>query len=252
MRLQLIKLIHKAFMVGMPLIAYNPFSNKFIAPITIKPYSTYLNFKLDDFQKDYLTEYIHKFSNKLSLTPIKLSASDTIGYYLSVNIYNCSSSLFMNNYVDVTRCEINTYVKDTNNNYGTLIIDYNSNGLSVDPVDLFKDSKNSIIYKDDKNIKCYAKDENIDFSINYNFLETKPYYVSGSLVSSTDNIFYKNGICDKLYYDSSLTNSVTISPKKYTDFSFKFKDLVFNKIHSIFFFKDELRFICSIWDNLYL
>ena len=259
----LLKLIHKAILVGMPLIAYNPFSNKFNAPFTVKPYSTYLNFKLDDIQKDYLTSYIHNFSTILSLTPIKLSPSDTEGYYLSVNIYNCSSPLFLNNDIDITRCEINTYVKDINNNYGTLIIDYNSNGFSLDPVNLFKPIHKSIIHKekdkdkanihkDDSFIKCSAKDKDIDFRINYNHLETKKYHVSDSLVSFTDYIFYKNGICDKLFYDSSLTNSLTKSPKIYNDFYFKYKDLEFTKIHSIFYFTDELRFVCNMWDNLYL
>ena len=246
-----LKVIHKIILVGMPLVVYNPFTNKLNAPFNVKEYSTYLNFKLDNYQKDYLNAYIHQFTNNLSLTPVKISKTDKEDYYLSVNIYNCSSPLFLNNDVDVTRCEINTYVKDNNNNYGTIILDYNSNGFSLDPVDLFKFNQNTKMEKIDNVIKCIAKDEKIDLSINYNYLKTKKYSMDESLVKFTDNIFYKNGICEKLYYDSSLTTAVTISPIKFTDFKFKYKDLVFEKIHSIFYFKNDVNFICSLWDNLY-
>ena len=44
---------------------------------------------------------------------------------------------------EITRCELNTYVKDHNGNYGTLIIDYLSNELSMDPLNIFKSKHKS-------------------------------------------------------------------------------------------------------------
>ena len=69
------------------------------------------------------------------------------GYYLSLNIYNCTSPVFLNDKV-TTRFEINTYVNDECRK-GTLIIDYLSNELSMDPVNIFK-RLSSLSYSNDK------------------------------------------------------------------------------------------------------
>lgn len=46
----------------------------------------------------------------------------TKDYYLSLNIYNCSSPIFNTiTQEQVTRCEINTYVTDSNKNIGTML-----------------------------------------------------------------------------------------------------------------------------------
>ena len=71
------------------------------------------------------------------------------------------------------------------------------------------------------------------------------------LVEYTDKIFYKNGIYDKVYYDSSLTQAETLFVCKFDKFIFRYKDMVFTDINSIFYFKKNIKFVGSMWDNLY-
>ena len=251
MKILFFKAFYKTFSAVLPLITYRSLLNKYSAPFNVNKYSTYVNFKLDKSQVEYLDNYIHEYSDTLKLAPISLSPFQMPEYLLSVNFYNCSSTLFLNNEQDVTRFELNTYVRDKDNNLGTLIVDYCSNSLSLDPVDLFKSKDNVSFVRTNDTIKIDVNNEKIRFSIDYNYLETRKHKISRSFIKYTDNIFYKNGVCDKLYYDSSLINSDTRTPSKPARFKFNYKDLVFEKIHSIFYFNNNLRFICNIWDNFY-
>jgi hypothetical protein len=253
----LLKLIYKSILTGMPILTYNAFTNMYNIPFTVKPYSTYLNFKMDPIQIDEISKYVEKFSGNLSLVPIKLSVLDKPSYFISVNIYNCTSPLFLNGNKAISRCEINTYVKDHNNKMGTLILDYGSNSLSLDPISLFKkgDTTNFLkIQENDKNsgeIECTSINPNFDFHVKYSLKSNKNFFMTKSMISYTDNIFYKNGICDKLYYDSSLVNSNTKIPFIVNDYHFNYKGMRFKNLHSVFFFDNEINFICSLWHNLF-
>lgn len=254
----LLKLIYKSILTGMPILTYNAFTNMYNIPFSVKPYSTYLNFRMDTTQISEISKYVEKFSSNLSLVPIKLSIFDKPSYFISVNIYNCTSPLFLNNNQPITRCEINTYVKDRNNKTGTLILDYGSNSLSLDPVGLFKKGGSSNFLKIQDNsgknngeIECSSLNSLFNFRVRYSLKSIKNFFMTKSMVSYTDNIFYKNGIYDKLYYDSSLVNSITKIPFTVKDFYFKYKGINFDNLHSVFFFDEEINFICSLWHNLY-
>lgn len=250
MKLLIIKALYKTLLSTLPIFTYNSISNLFFIPFNVQPYSTYVNFKLDNYQINILKKYIQKYTENLELYPIKILPNDIPSYFLSVNIYNCTSPIFLNK--NVTRCEINTYVKDKYNNYGTLILDYCSNFLSLDPVDLFKNGEQALFLQKNNNFQYKIKNNDINFDINLKIIEkTIKNEISESLIKFTDNIFYKNGICDKLYYDSSLVKSNILFPEFYKDFSFEYKQLNLKKIHSIFLFKDRMNFICGLWHNLY-
>jgi len=253
----LLKLIYKSILTGMPILTYNAFTNMYNIPFTVKPYSTYLNFKMDTNQLNEISKYVEKFSSNLSLVPIKLSILDKPSYFISVNIYNCTSPLFLNGNKPITRCEINTYVKDHNNKTGTLILDYGSNSLSLDPLGLFKKGGISNFLKIQENgkstgeIECNSVNSIFNFHVRYSLKSIKNFFMTKSMVSYTDNIFYKNGICDKLYYDSSLVNSITKIPFIVNDYHFNYKGMDFDNLHSVFFFDDDINFICSLWHNLF-
>ena len=251
--IKLLKFVYRALLTGLPMVTYNPISKfNFHAPLLVEPYSTYLNFKLDDNQSNYISNYISKFNSNLEMVPISILPEETPNNYLSVNIYNCSSPSFMSD-KKITRCEINTYVKDDNDNYGTLIIDYLCNDLSMDPVNIFKvPSYTSYKIKDIYNcIDCFSKNDNINLKLNYTQFEDISFDISDSLIKYTDNVYYKNGIIDKIYYDSSLTDANIKSPLLFYNFTFNYKELSFDKIDSIFYFKNPLKFVGSIWDNIY-
>ena len=254
MRLNFLKFVYRGILTGMPLLTYNPITkNTLNIPLEVKPFSTYLNFKLNDFQTDYLNNYIHKYTDKLELVPINILPNEEKSNYLSVNIYNCSSPAFINEEKEVTRCELNTYVKDHDGNYGTLIIDYLSNELSMDPLNIFKSKEKTEFYNNDiyKNINCQSIKDKIDLKLNYTSIFDTGQEISDDLIKYTDNIFYKNGIFDKVYYDSSLVNANVRTPSLYLNLSFNYKDLTFDDVDSIFYFTNKIKFIGGMWDNIY-
>lgn len=254
MRLNLLKFVYRGLLTGMPLLTYNPITkNTLNMPLTVKPYSTYLNFKLNDNQSQYLNNYISEYTDSLELVPINIFPNDKESNYLSLNIYNCSSPVFINEEKEITRCELNTYVKDKDGNYGTLIIDYLSNELSMDPLNIFKSKEETNFYNDDvyKIINCQSFNDQIDLKLNYTTIRDYNQEISDELIKYTDNIYYKNGILDKVYYDSSLVNADVRSPLLFFNLTFNYKDLSFDKLDSIFYFTNEIKFIGGMWENLY-
>ena len=123
----------------------------------------------------------------------------------------------------------------------------------MDPVNIFK-QKSSIVKFKSKNIytyiDCYSDEELIKLNLNFTRFRDKLFKISDNLVDFTDKIYYKSGILDKLYYDTSLTRAVAMSPIHIYNFTFLYRNLSFNKIDSIFYFTQDIDFVGSIWDNL--
>ena len=256
----ILKLFYSSMLFGMPPIMNNPINkNTLYSPFVVQPFSTYINFKLDKEQIDYIKLYLKKYSNNLKLVSSKINKNDTKDYYLSINIYNCTSPLFyMVSNEPITRCEINTYISNTNNITGTLIMDYVSNKLSIDPDNIFKNPETLKFYNKVDDISNnvmhgFANSKNIFLSMKYNITPKnniiKENNIDQQLISLSDHIFYNNGIYDKLFYDSSLINNKIVFPN-YFDIYFKFFDLEFTKPHSVFYFTDTINFIGGMWDNI--
>lgn len=249
--LPLLKFVYRGLLTGLPILTYNPISKlNFHSPFDVKPFSTYINYKLDVNQFNYINEYLN--NSKMLLDKVSLdNVKDD--YYLSINIYNCSVPIIPAE-GDVTRCEINTYVNEINEGKGTVILDYESNALSMDPVNIFKNKNKDDIYflnKKDNIIASCVSDNielKLDCKFNPNDLE---FEVGDHLIDYSDKIFYKNSIYDKLFYDTTLTRAVTKTPTFVKNITFRFGDLVFDKPDSIFYFEKELNFAGSIWHNLY-
>ena len=68
-----LKFFYNALLTGMPSLTYNPFNkNTLHAPFVVNEYSTYINYKLDEPQKDYINNFLNKNSNGFELLPISL------------------------------------------------------------------------------------------------------------------------------------------------------------------------------------
>jgi hypothetical protein len=242
----LLKLFHRLLILGSPIMQNAPFN--------VEPYSTYLNFKLSELQVSKLTNYIREHDDTLRLVPIRISQYESPDYFLSVNIYNVTSPLFMNENWPVTRCELNTYVKDMAGNIGTLILDYCSNGLSIDPVNLVKWPSYTYFGRDfEGNLRSGGVGDGFRLMCE---METdvgidKPFFVSNDLHKHTDLIYYKNGVYDRIRYDASLVYARVLRPVlRSLTFQYNRIGEGENKLHSVFYFPARLNFLCSIWDNL--
>lgn len=254
MKLSFLRFIYNGLLTGMPIITYNPITqNTLNVALTVEPYSTYINFKLDDHQTKYLSDYIGQYTNVLELVPIPMTELDTESNYLSVNVYNCTSPVFMNEEQVITRCEINTYVRDKRTGVvGTLIVDYLCNGLSMDPLNIFKFPGGARFTNTDlhNEIECVSTKEEIYLVANISKHINFTFSISDELIKYTDNIYYKNGIFDKVYYDSSLVDASIETPGLDTGVKFRYKDICFTEADSIFYFTNNIRFIGGMWENL--
>lgn len=270
MRLNLLKFVYRGILTGMPLVAYNPITKTTLhVPFTIKPQSTYVNYKLDQSQVNELNDYIHGYDPTMDIVNVKLLSNEMDrAPYLSVNIYNCSSPIFFNENNDITRLEVNTYVQKWNEtsktyDYGTLILDYTSNELSMDPIHLFK-SKEDIRFKSEysdnihynTSIHCMSAKDELDLHIDFmpwfhNEVMNKNISIHEDLIQYSDAIYYKNGIYDKLYYDSSLTNAPIEVPSMIMRSDFYYKGMIFDEPDHVFFFTRPIFFVGGMWDNVF-
>lgn len=257
---RILRVFYNALLTGMPIISNNAYNkNTLYASFTVDNDSTYINYKLnrDDYTKIY--NYINNddinpkyLDNKLDIKKIGILKDDSLDYYLSINIYNCTSPLFNTVTTDyVTRCEINTYVIDKDHNLGTLIIDYASNYLSLDPDNLIK-LPSTTIYNKINNYKYYSKVSTKNIDLEFNIEYNKLYYydrINPMLVEYSDYIYYVNGVYDKLFYDSSLLKN-TISFSNNYNINCTFLGINLNNPDSVFKFKDPINFVGGMWDNL--
>jgi hypothetical protein len=253
--MKLLKFIYRGLLTGLPSLTYNPYKlNTFIAPFEVLPMSTYINYKLNKEQLETVSNFLSKMSsNKSELIRSHINNYGEQDYFLSVNVYNCTSPVFDSFSKESSRCEINTYINNIDFGLGTVILDYTSNSLSMDPVNKFKSPETTMFKNINNTIICKSKNNNIDFSLNYTFdySKDKSIEIDEDLVKLTDKIYYTNGIFDKLYYDTSLTHAELYKPLNISELYFKFLGLEFGEPDSVFYFKNEIRFTGGLWENLY-
>lgn len=248
-----LKFVYNGLLTGLPSLTYNPFTRQtFVTEFNVQPFSTYINYKIDMNNFKKINEILDNDSI-FNLEKVKLEKNN-YDYYLSVNVYNCSLPIIPTNN-DITRLEINTYVveKDNNQNFGTLLLDYLSNELSMDPVNIFKQKEKGTFYFKKNNNDFLVYSNNSDININCNFRlhkNSKNLKISNDLLKFSDNIYYKNGIYDKLFYDSSLTYP-SIKELEVIKSEFTFNNITFDKPDFVFTFENKINFCGGMWKNVY-
>lgn len=262
MQLRWLKFIYNGLLTGMPPMTYNAISKTtFHVPFTIQPYSTYINYALTSEQQKTIQNYIHEYDSDIEMVPVKLFAlEETAKYYLSVNVYNCSSPIFFTDKdKSITRLEINTYIKKKDKK-GTLLLDYTSNALSMDPVHGFKLPESLDFYfpsfkTNQASIHTTSEKDNVNLKMNYLPFNYQPPHKQAklheNLIKYSDRIYYKNGIFDKLYYDSSLAMAHVVISMYHDQDIFQYRNLTFKHPISIFYFENPIYFTGGMWDNLF-
>ena len=68
--------------------------NTLHSSFTVNEYSTYINYRLNNPQLKIINEYLNTNTNELTIKPSSLLHDNSKDYFLSINIYNCSSPIF--------------------------------------------------------------------------------------------------------------------------------------------------------------
>ncbi len=247
--MKLLKFFYSGLLTGMPSIVYNPFTRANIhVPFNVLPESLYINYKLTPEEKNVVENYISEKNLKFNMEKITMQKNIKSGYYLSLNIYNCTSPVFLNS-KETTRFEINTYVNDECQK-GTLIVDYLSNELSIDPVNIFK-RLSSLTYSNNKIVgKSKSQEIYLETKICIDPVNDEYVFITDDLTDYSDNIFYMNGIYDKLFYDASLTKAILKKPTL-CDLNFTFLNITFSEPESVFYFENQIDFVGGVWYNIF-
>ena len=253
---KILKIFYNALLAGLPSLTYNPYNKNILhAPFSVNEYSTYINYKLDNNQIDVIKKYLKDNTDNFELLKTSI-IDDNKNYYLSVNIYNCTSPIFeFINSEPVTRCEINTYVVDKKGRLGTLIMDYDSNILSLDPDNLFKKSSSEDMSFSNINGNVYGNVNSKNYKLKFDYIIDDNCLccnkkVNGGLLKFSDNIFYNCGLYDKLYYDSSLIYNKIVDCNN-NNVEFTFLNEEFKNPESVFYFSKPIDFVGGLWYNLY-
>ena len=75
-------------------------------------------------------------------------------------------------------------------------------------------------------------------------------HIEDDLVDYSDNIFYMNGIYDKLFYDASLTKASLKIPT-ISFLNFTFLNITFDEPESVFYFEEQIDFVGGVWYNIF-
>lgn len=248
-----LKTFYNFLLVGMPGLTYNPINKNILhSPFTVLPGSTYINYRLNSEQIDTIKTFLSENTNDLLLHPVSIIDDSDKDYFLSVNIYNCTSPVFdFLTDKPSTRCEINTYVINNKGEIGTIILEYTSNLLSLDPDNIFKQSTKTEYFNKNDNLIINTNSDlfNLKSDINLLNINSKS-KISESITRFSDKIFYKNGLYDKLYYDSSLIHN-KINILKNHKIHFEFLNTIFDNVHSVFVFNDKIEFVGGLWHNIF-
>ena len=248
--MKLLQFFYRGILTGMPSIVYNPITRTNIhVPFNVLPNSLYINYRLTPLQKTAVENYISEKNKKFHLEPIAMNPDKTdLDYYLSLNIYNCTSPVFLND-KETTRFEINTYVNDECKK-GTLIMDYLSNELSIDPIYIFKRLSSLSYTKDNITGKSLSQNIFLKTNIQMDPSEDPCFPINDDLIDYSDTIFYMNGIYDKLFYDTSLTKASLKIPIL-EDLQFTYLNITFDQPDSVFYFENQIDFVGGVWYNIF-
>ena len=115
----------------------------------------------------------------------------------------------------------------------------------MDPVNIFK---NSIPLKYN-NGEIIGIDDNILLNASLNLSDKdSQFYLDKDLAKFSDIIYYTNGIYDKLFYDTSLTEAFVKVPK-IQNLRFDYINLTFSRPDSIFYFKRETSIFATLSES---
>ena len=172
-------------------------------PFTVKaePSSVYFNFRIKPELLDAFIEYINLPSG-FEVCQIRCLADDESDYLLTLNVYEVTGL------AKGIRAEWSTYIKDASGKPRYMVVEAQSSEYSMDPVDVI--TKKGIVEHEDHhdsictniaslNNAFYKSDIRLDG-------QAPRASIHGEWIEANDYIYWRNGICDRSYYDAGMAN----------------------------------------------
>lgn len=170
-------------------------------PFTVKadPASVYYNFVIDPRQLAAFDAYIN-LPEGFELCPVRCVEGEQADYLLTLNVYEVSGIA-----VGI-RAEWSTYIRGEDGDPCYMVLEAQSSEYSMDPVDIIT-RKGRVEHSTagGKTHTTVAAQDGQLFKADYALgNEDKTAAIHPEWVRANDRIYWRNGICDRTYYDAGL------------------------------------------------
>lgn len=166
------------------------------------PASVYLNFPVrKDLAREF-ADYIN-LADGFSLAPIRCLVDDEPMLMLTLNIYEVSGL------VHGPRAEWSTYVTDSEGKPRYMVVEARAAVGSLDPVNMFtKPDRVEHQLSSGRLVSTVASEDGKLFESSTMLDKTQPLVRPASeWIEANDYIYWRNGICDRTFYDAGLFNA---------------------------------------------
>ena len=175
-------------------------------PFRVKndPPTTYYNFLIKPDQLDAFKNYIN-IPDNLPLTPIRCIEGEKPEYILTLNVYHVGGI------ATGVRAEWSTYVKDHLGVTRYMVVEARTSKASFDAVEI--PNKASPVEHDRAGGKLTSLVESqggasVRIESDLKVMEEGPHVkIAGEWVEANDYIYWRNGVCDRVFYDAGMANS---------------------------------------------
>jgi hypothetical protein len=166
------------------------------------PCSIYFNFRIRPECREAFERHINLADN-LALSPIRCLADETPELILTLNVYEVSGI------VSGLRAEWSTYITDTEGKPRYMVLEARCAKGSMDPVELFTRPGRVEHRMTSTTVESLvASDAGALFRATCTLRDEHPHAkIATEWIVANDNIYWRNGIYDRTYYDAAMIDA---------------------------------------------
>ena len=175
-------------------------------PFTVEadPPSIYVNFSIPPGKADALERELN-LPDGLKLTPVRCLRDEGDALLLTLNVYRVSGI------TRGVRAEWSAYVRDALGKPRYMVIEARSSTLSMDPVEIITRPSRVDHHRDGRRVSTLIASEGDGFFRGAFDLagddDARKVELAAEWVSANDYIYWRNGICDRVYYNAGLAHA---------------------------------------------
>ncbi len=184
----------------------------------------------------------------MELAPIRCDDADEPEYLLTLNVYRVSGI------TNGLRAEWSTYIADEEGVPRYLVVDARADNTSMDPVDVITRRSRVEHERSGDTVRMRIGDDPGSFRASFDVPGDAPRVRSHpEFVSANDFIYWRNGVCDRTFYDAGLADAdqVAVDPTtvELTDAT-EWAAFVGETPRHVLVFRKAIEFVVSPWANL--
>ena len=184
----------------------------------------------------------------IELAPIRCDEADEPEFLLTLNVYRVSGI------TNGLRAEWSAYIADEQGVPRYLVVDARADNTSMDPVDVITRKSRVVHERTGDTVRIRVGDDPGAFQASFTVpADAMPVRSHPEFVSANDFIYWRNGVCDRTFYDAGLADAdqVAIDPSTVaiTDGT-EWVAFIEDAPRHVLVFRRAIEFVVSPWANL--